>query len=129
MSTKPVEPALVNLVRQYLFPDIVDDQSIAHVLISFNGKTHTWSQLKDLISKVGMSNDYNDLDNLPSITSMINDAITAHNTSLDAHSNLFQVISSEDEITGMSDGGIYFEIAEDEDETETEEENNNGGNS
>ena len=128
MSSKPIEPALVNLVRQYLFPDIVDDQSIAHVLISFNGKTHTWSQLKDLISKVGMSNDYNDLDNLPSITSMINDAITAHNTSLDAHSNLFQVISSEDEISGMSDGGIYFEIAADEDETETEEENNNGGN-
>ena len=129
MSSKPIEPALVNLVRQYLFPDIVDDQSIAHVLISFNGKTHTWSQLKDLISKVGMSNDYNDLDNLPSITSMINDAITAHNTSLDAHSNLFQVVSSEDDgPTNMSNGGIYFEIVADEDETETEEENNNGGN-
>lgn len=125
MSTKQVEPALVNLVRQYLFPNIVDDQSIAHVLISFNGKTHTWSQLKDLISKVGMSNDYNDLDNLPPIASMINDAITAHNTSLDAHSNLFQVISSEDELSEMSDGGIYFEIVEDEEETETE--NNIGG--
>ena len=127
LSTKPVEPALVNLVRQYLFPDIVDDQSIEHVLISFNGKTHTWAQLKDLVSKVAMSNDYNDLDNLPPITSMINDAISAHNTSLNAHSNLFQVISSEDEITGMSDGGIYFEIAADEDETEEENTNTNGG--
>ena len=93
MSNKPVEPALVNLIRQYLFPNITDDQTIEHVLISFDGKTHTWSQLKDLLSKVAMTNDYNDLDNLPSITSMINDAIQAHNTSLDAHSNLFQVIS------------------------------------
>ena len=127
MSVKPIEPALVNLVRQYLFPDIVDDQSIAHVLISFDGKTHTWSQLKDLLAKVAMTNDYNDLDNLPSIANIVNDAISAHNTSLNAHSNLFQVISSDDEITGLSDGGIYFEIAADEDETETEEENNNGG--
>ena len=127
LSVKPIEPALVNLVRQYLFPDIVDDQSIAHVLISFDGKTHTWSQLKDLLAKVAMTNDYNDLDNLPSIANIVNDAISAHNTSLNAHSNLFQVISSDDEITGLSDGGIYFEIAADEDETETEEENNNGG--
>ena len=127
MSVKPIEPALVNLVRQYLFPDIVDDRSIAHVLISFDGKTHTWSQLKDLLAKVAMTNDYNDLDNLPSIANIVNDAISAHNTSLNAHSNLFQVISSDDEITGLSDGGIYFEIAADEDETETEEENNNGG--
>ena len=52
MATKPIEPALVNLVRQYLFPNITDDQSIAHVLISFDGKTHTWSQLKDLLSKL-----------------------------------------------------------------------------
>lgn len=122
MSNKPVEPALVNLIRQYLFPNITDDQTIEHVLISFDGKTHTWSQLKDLLSKVAMTNDYNDLDNLPSITSMINDAIQAHNTSLDAHSNLFQVISSDDTIGGMSDGGIYFEIAADEDA-----ETNNGG--
>lgn len=122
MSNKPVEPALVNLIRQYLFPNITDDQTIAHVLISFDGKTHTWSQLKDLLSKVAMTNDYNDLDNLPSITSMINDAIQAHNTSLDAHSNLFQVISSDETIGGMSDGGIYFEIAADEDA-----ETNNGG--
>ena len=127
LSVKPIEPALVNLVRQYLFPDIVDDRSIAHVLISFDGKTHTWSQLKDLLAKVAMTNDYNDLDNLPSIANIVNDAISAHNTSLNAHSNLFQVISSDDEITGLSDGGIYFEIAADEDETETEEENNNGG--
>ena len=117
MSNKPVEPALVNLIRQYLFPNITDDQTIAHVLISFDGKTHTWSQLKDLLSKVAMTNDYNDLDNLPSITS-----IQAHNTSLDAHSNLFQVISSDETIGGMSDGGIYFEIAADEDA-----ETNNGG--
>ena len=129
MSRKPIEPALVNLVRQYLFPNIVDDQTIEHVLISFDGKTHTWAQLKDLLSKVAMTNNYNDLDNLPSISSMINDAINAHNTSLDAHSNLFQVISSDDTLTGMSNGVIYFEIATDEDETETEEENNNGGNS
>ncbi len=122
MSNKPVEPALVNLIRQYLFPNITDDQTIEHVLISFDGKTHTWSQLKDLLSKVAMTNDYNDLDNLPSITSMINDAIQAHNTSLDAHSNLFQVISSDETIGGMSDGGIYFEIAADEDA-----ETNNGG--
>ena len=122
MSNKPVEPALVNLIRQYLFPNITDDQTISHVLISFDGKTHTWSQLKDLLSKVAMTNDYNDLDNLPSITSMINDAIQAHNTSLDAHSNLFQVISSDETIGGMSDGGIYFEIAADEDA-----ETNNGG--
>lgn len=127
MSNKPVEPALVNLIRQYLFPNITDDQTIEHVLISFDGKTHTWAQLKDLLSKVAMTNDYNDLDNLPSITSMITDAIQAHNTSLDAHSNLFQVISSKDEITGMSDGGIYFEIAADEDETEEENTNTNGG--
>ena len=122
MSNKPVEPALVKLIRQYLFPNITDDQTIEHVLISFDGKTHTWSQLKDLLSKVAMTNDYNDLDNLPSITSMINDAIQAHNTSLDAHSNLFQVISSDETIGGMSDGGIYFEIAADEDA-----ETNNGG--
>lgn len=122
MSNKPVEPALVNLIRQYLFPNITDDQTIEHVLISFDGKTHTWAQLKDLLSKVAMTNDYNDLDNLPSITSMINDAIQAHNTSLDAHSNLFQVISSDETIGGMSDGGIYFEIAADEDA-----ETNNGG--
>lgn len=124
MSTKPIEPALVNLVRQYLFPDIVDDQTIEHVLISFDGKTHTWAQLKDLLSKVAMTNDYNDLDNLPSISSIVNDAIQAHNTSLNAHSNLFQVISSEDTLTGMSNGGIYFEIEADE---EKEAEENNGG--
>lgn len=124
MATKPIEPALVNLVRQYLFPNITDDQSIAHVLISFDGKTHTWSQLKDLLSKVAMTNDYNDLDNLPSIANIVNDAIQAHNSSLDAHSNLFQVVSSEDTVSGMSDGGIYFEIEADEEE---EAEENNGG--
>ena len=120
MATKPIEPALVNLVRQYLFPNITDDQSIAHVLISFDGKTHTWSQLKDLLSKVAMTNDYNDLDNLPSISNIVNDAIQAHNTSLNAHSNLFQVISSEDTLTGMSDGGIYFTIDADEEAEEVD---------
>jgi hypothetical protein len=35
-----------------------------------------------------------------------------------------QVVSSEDTVTGMSDGGIYFEIEADEEE---EAEENNGG--
>lgn len=129
MSSKPIEPALVNLVRQYLFPDIVDDTTVEHVLISFNGKVHTWAQLKDLLSKVAISNDYNDLDNLPSIDNIVRDELDIHNGSIDAHSNLFQIVNTGDEVIGLDDGGIYFEVDNGtKNDDEEEEEPVNGSN-
>jgi hypothetical protein len=76
-----------------------------------NGKlAHYISQ--EQLSAVAVSGSYNDLTDKPEFSADedIAEAIAAHNSSENPHSNLFQIVDSGTTPTGLDIGGIYFEL-------------------
>lgn len=76
-----------------------------------NGKlAHYISQ--EQLAAVAVSGSYNDLTDKPDFSAEgdIEEAIAAHNSSVDPHSNLFQIVESGTEPVGLDLGGIYFEL-------------------
>ena len=76
-----------------------------------NGKlAHYISQ--EQLAPVAVSGSYNDLTDKPEFSAEedIENAIQAHNSSADPHTNLFQIVNEGNDPIGLDLGGIYFEI-------------------